>query len=172
MCDRPQTSIFPKAARDDLSKLFLGKDAVAYIPSRTPGPGTYDLRRKRPTFLSPSCEPGTSIGGPLANVDRVQTGPLGAAYKSYTPGPGAYDNDSSGSGDDRENETKPSPPRLRQRDRCRRDDFSVSMSGTRTGSSINTTGGSMTSESETDTTRGKVLYLRYLLLSRKFRHDI
>lgn len=156
LCDRPHTSIFPRAARDDLSKLFLGKDAVAYIPSRTPGPGTYDLGRKRPSFLSPSCEPGTSIGGPLANVDRVQTGPLGAAYKSYTPGPGAYDYDSGG-GEGREDETKRSPARLRQRGRYRRD-FSVSVSGTRTGSSINTAVGSMVSESETtDTTRGKVL---------------
>lgn len=77
--------------RDDLGKLFLGKDAVAYITRNTPGPGAYELGWQRPVFLFPSREPGTSIGGPLANVDRVQTGPLGAAYRSDTPGPGAYD---------------------------------------------------------------------------------
>lgn len=76
--------------RDDLGKLFLGKDAVAYITSKTPGPGAYELRLQRPVFLFPSREPGITIGGPLANVDRVQTGPLGAAYRSDTPGPGAY----------------------------------------------------------------------------------
>lgn len=76
--------------RDDLGKLFLGKDAVAYITSNNPGPGAYELGWQRPVFLFPSRKPGTSIGGPLANVDRVQTGPLGAAYRSDTPGPGAY----------------------------------------------------------------------------------
>ena len=76
--------------RDDLGKLFLGKDAVAYITSKTPGPGAYELGLQRPVFLFPSREPGITIGGPLANVDRVQTGPLGAAYRSDTPGPGAY----------------------------------------------------------------------------------
>lgn len=76
--------------RDDLGKLFLGKDAVAYITRTTPGPGAYELGWQRPVFLFPSREPGTTIGGPLANVDRVQTGPLGAAYRSDTPGPGAY----------------------------------------------------------------------------------
>lgn len=63
---------------------------MAYVTSRTPGPGTYELGWQRPVFLFPSREPGTTIGGPLANVDRVQTGPLGAAYRSDTPGPGAY----------------------------------------------------------------------------------
>lgn len=158
LCDRPQTSVFPKAAREDLSKLFLGKDAIAYITSRTPGPGTYDLGRKRPCFLSPSCEPGTSIGGPLANVDRVQTGPLGEAYKSFTPGPGAYD--SNNDGEDRE--TKLSPPRLRKPGRyTSRRDFSVSVtSATRTDGTSTGGMGSMVSQSETDTTRGKVSVAR------------
>lgn len=83
--------IFGKSTRDDLGKLFLGKDAVAYVTSCTPGPGTYELGWQRPFFFLPSREPGTSIGGPLANVDRVQTGPLGPSYRSFTPGPGAYD---------------------------------------------------------------------------------
>lgn len=93
LCERPHTLVFGRAARDDLSKLFLGKDAVAYITNRTPGPGTYEIGWQRPVFLFPSREPGISIGGPLANVDRVQTGPLGAAYRSDTPGPGAYNDD-------------------------------------------------------------------------------
>eukprot|EP00752_Nemacystus_decipiens_P004074 g3729.t1 len=90
LCERPHGLIFGKAMRDDLEKLFLGKDAVAYIISKTPGPGAYELGWQRPVFLFPSREPGTTIGGPLANVDRVQTGPLGGAYRSDTPGPGAY----------------------------------------------------------------------------------
>lgn len=90
LCERPRGFIFGKAMRNDLGKLFLGKDAVAYITSNTPGPGAYELGWQRPVFLFPSREPGTTIGGPLANVDRVQTGPLGAAYRSDTPGPGAY----------------------------------------------------------------------------------
>lgn len=93
VCERPQTLIFGKATRDDIGKLFLGKDAVAYITRRTPGPGTHELGWQRPCSLFPSRYPGTSIGGPLANVDRVQTGPLGVAYKSLTPGPGAYDSE-------------------------------------------------------------------------------
>ncbi|CAN0391827.1 unnamed protein product, partial [Pylaiella littoralis] len=73
LCERPHTLVFGTAARDDLSKLFLGKDAVAYITSRTPGPGTYETGWQRPAFLFPSRVPGITIGGPLANVDRVQT---------------------------------------------------------------------------------------------------
>lgn len=90
LCERPQSLIFGRAARDDICKLFLGKNAVAYVTSRTPGPGTYELGWQRPVFLFPSREPGTTVGGPLANVDRVKTGPLGSAYRSDTPGPGAY----------------------------------------------------------------------------------
>lgn len=90
LCERPHGLVFGRAMRDDLGKLFLGKDAVAYITRRTPGPGAYELGWQRPVFLFPSRESGTTIGGPLANVDRVQTGPLGAAYRSDTPGPGAY----------------------------------------------------------------------------------
>lgn len=90
LCERPHGLIFGRALRDDLGKLFLGKDAVAYITSKTPGPGAYELGWQRPVFLFPTREPGITIGGPLATVDRVQTGPLGAAYRSDTPGPGAY----------------------------------------------------------------------------------
>lgn len=93
LCERSQTLIFGRSTRDDLSKLFLGKDAVAYITSRTPGPGAYELGWQRPFSLFPAREPGPTIGGPLANVDRVQTGPLGPSYRSFTPGPGAYDDD-------------------------------------------------------------------------------
>lgn len=90
MFHQPKTYIFGKADRDDISKLFFGKKAIAYIKSRTPGPGTYELRWQHPCSLYPTREPGTSIAGPLANVDRLQTGPLGPVYRSCTPGPGAY----------------------------------------------------------------------------------
>lgn len=93
MCERPHTLIFGKSLRDDLTKLFLGRDAVAYVSRNTPGPGAYELRRQRPFSLFPTNEPGTTIGGPLANIDRVRTGPLAASYHSFTPGPGAYDDD-------------------------------------------------------------------------------
>lgn len=93
LCERPHTLIFGKSSRDDTAKLFLGKNAVAYIARTTPGPGTYELRQPKRFSLFPRTQPGTTIGGPLANVDRVRTGPLASAYKSLTPGPGAYDDD-------------------------------------------------------------------------------
>lgn len=93
LCERPHTLIFGKSSREDTAKLFLGKNAVAYIARSTPGPGTYELCQPKRFSLFPRSQPGTTIGGPLANVDRVRTGPLAAAYKSLTPGPGAYDDD-------------------------------------------------------------------------------
>lgn len=108
LCERSQTLVFGRSTRDDLSKLFLGKDAVAYITSRTPGPGAYELAWQRPFSLFPAREPGPTIGGPLANVDRVQTGPLGPSYRSFTPGPGAYD-------DDHDRGVRTAPPRRSRR---------------------------------------------------------
>lgn len=90
MFHQPKTYIFGKADREDISKLFFGNKAVAYIKSRTPGPGTYELRWHHPCSLYPTRDPGPTIAGPLANVNRLQTGPLGPVYRSCTPGPGAY----------------------------------------------------------------------------------
>lgn len=91
LCQRSHTLIFGRSSRDDLKKMFLGKNATAYIASTTPGPGAYELRQQRLFSLFPKCQPGTTIGGPMANIDRVRTGPLAASYNSFTPGPGAYD---------------------------------------------------------------------------------
>lgn len=90
LSERPKAALFGTSSRDDLNKLFLGKDAVAYIKRRTPGPGAYDLDRRRPLSQSRAGEPGVTIGGPLDNVNRVRTGPLAASYRSITPGPGAH----------------------------------------------------------------------------------